>query len=151
MDNKLYRCQTEKMLGGVCCGLAKYLSIDVTIVRLFFVIFTLLGGVGPLIYIILWVILPQESGTGTVTQPLNADEFKERAEQVRDEFVNAVREPNQKTLRYVGVALVLVGFYFFVKQLNLPWLAGLDTGVLWAGLILVAGIALLVWAFRKGN
>lgn len=151
MENKLYRCQTEKMLGGVCCGLAKYLSIDVTIVRLFFVVFTLLGGVGPLIYIILWIVLPQEQGVGQVTQPMNGEVIKQRAEQMRDEFVTAVQQPNQKTLRYVGVALVLVGAYFFIKQLNIPWLAWLDNGVLWAGLILVAGVALLVWAFRKGK
>ena len=46
MTNKLYRSQTERMLGGVCGGLAKYLNVDTTIVRLFFIVLTLLGGFG---------------------------------------------------------------------------------------------------------
>ena len=63
MNNKLYRSTTDKMLGGVCAGLGNYFSIDRTIVRLFFVVLTLLGGFGPLVYIILWIVIPQEGTT----------------------------------------------------------------------------------------
>jgi protein-S-isoprenylcysteine O-methyltransferase Ste14 len=68
-----------------------------------------------------------------------------------DEFVNAVRQPNQKSIRYIGITLVLIGLYFFVKQLNLPWLSWLNNNVLWAVMILLAGVALLVWGIRKGK
>lgn len=58
MERRLQRSRTEKMVGGVCGGLAEYFSIDPTIVRVLWVIITLLGGAGFLLYIILWVIMP---------------------------------------------------------------------------------------------
>ncbi len=58
MARRLYRSRTEKMLGGVCGGLAELLDIDPTIVRLVFVLLALWGGGGLLIYIILWLIAP---------------------------------------------------------------------------------------------
>jgi phage shock protein C len=149
--NKLYRSQTDKMLGGVCGGLAKYLRVDLTIVRLFFVVLTLLGGFGPLIYFIMWIIVPLEDHTYTDTHPerFDGEDIKERAGMVRDDFINAVKQPNQNTARFIGIALVLAGGFFLLRQLHVPWLNWLDSGVLWAGLILLAGIALLVRATRK--
>ena len=58
MARKLYRSQTEKMLGGVCGGLGELLDIDPTIVRVVFVLLALLAGHGILLYLILWLIMP---------------------------------------------------------------------------------------------
>lgn len=58
---KLSRSKNEKTIGGVCGGLAAYFNIDVTIVRLLFVLVTLFWGTGLLIYLILWLILPAET------------------------------------------------------------------------------------------
>ena len=59
MNNKrLYRDPSDKMLGGVCSGLADFFGIDPTVVRLAFVLLTLLGGHGVLIYLVLWLIVP---------------------------------------------------------------------------------------------
>lgn len=55
---RLYRDDNEKILGGVCGGLANYLRIDPTIVRLVFALITFMGGSGILLYILLWIILP---------------------------------------------------------------------------------------------
>ena len=55
---KLYRSNTDRMIAGVCAGLADYINIDPTIVRLIFIILFLLGTGGFWIYIILWVIVP---------------------------------------------------------------------------------------------
>ncbi|GAB4510947.1 MAG: hypothetical protein OHK0046_08380 [Anaerolineae bacterium] len=59
-EKRLTRSTTEKMLGGVCGGLAAYFRIDPTIVRLVFVALALAGGPGLLLYIVLWLIMPQE-------------------------------------------------------------------------------------------
>ncbi len=57
----LYRDQRDKMLGGVCSGIANYLRIDTTIVRVLFAILAFGSfGVGLLIYVILWSILPSK-------------------------------------------------------------------------------------------
>ncbi len=57
-NTKLYRNTNNQMIAGVCSGLADYLNLDVTIVRLIFVALFFLGGHGLLIYIILWIITP---------------------------------------------------------------------------------------------
>ena len=59
MDKKLYRSTTDKMLGGVCAGLGEFFGIDPTIVRIIYVLFTLLtGGFGLLFYLILLFVVP---------------------------------------------------------------------------------------------
>lgn len=60
MDKKLMRSTTNDQLAGVAAGLANYFDIDVTIVRLLFVLFTLMGGPGILAYIVLAIIMPAE-------------------------------------------------------------------------------------------
>lgn len=54
---RLYRDSTDKMLGGVCAGLANYLNLDPAIVRILFAILGF-GGFGILIYILMWIFLP---------------------------------------------------------------------------------------------
>lgn len=56
---RLYRSEKEKQLAGVCGGIAEYLEVDPTIVRVLWVIFMLLGGSGILAYIICAVIMPK--------------------------------------------------------------------------------------------
>ena len=55
---RLVRSSTDKKIGGVCAGLADYFDVDVTIVRVCWLLAFLLGGTGLLAYVILWVALP---------------------------------------------------------------------------------------------
>jgi phage shock protein C len=57
---KLYKSAMNKKVWGVCAGLAEYFDVDVTLVRLLFVIFTLMGGPGLIVYIVLALVLPEE-------------------------------------------------------------------------------------------
>jgi phage shock protein C len=57
---KLMKSSSEKRLSGVCGGLADFFDVDVTLVRLLFVIFTLMGGPGLIIYIVLALVLPED-------------------------------------------------------------------------------------------
>jgi phage shock protein C len=57
---KLYRLRKDRMIAGVCGGLAQHFVIDPTWVRLLFIIFFFLGGSALLIYVILWLIVPLE-------------------------------------------------------------------------------------------
>jgi phage shock protein PspC (stress-responsive transcriptional regulator) len=67
----LYRNANDKVLGGVCGGLANYLRIDPTIVRVLFAIITLGGfGSGVLLYIILWIVLPAKGMESTARRRL---------------------------------------------------------------------------------
>lgn len=57
-NKKLYKSSVNRMLCGVCGGIAKYFNIDPTLVRLVWVIITLMGGAGILAYIIAAIIIP---------------------------------------------------------------------------------------------
>ena len=60
MEKKLYKSESDKKICGVCGGIAKYFSIDSTLVRLGLVAFCLLGGSGILAYIIFAIVMPEE-------------------------------------------------------------------------------------------
>jgi phage shock protein PspC (stress-responsive transcriptional regulator) len=57
---KLYRSRTNRKLAGVCGGLADYFNVDATLIRVLFVVLTLLGGAGPLLYLAMWIIVPDQ-------------------------------------------------------------------------------------------
>ena len=59
-NQRLYRSRDERMLAGVSGGLAQFFSIDPTIIRLIFVVLAIMGGPGLLIYIIMWIVVPEE-------------------------------------------------------------------------------------------
>lgn len=60
MDKKLRLSQTDKKIGGVCGGLAKFLGIDSTAVRVAMALLVLVGGMSLLVYLIMWLIIPNE-------------------------------------------------------------------------------------------
>lgn len=62
MARKLYRSKDDRVLGGVAAGLGQYFNIDPTIVRLAFVVLTLWGGTGIVLYLITWVVVPEAPG-----------------------------------------------------------------------------------------
>jgi phage shock protein PspC (stress-responsive transcriptional regulator) len=74
-QRRLYRSQTNKVIAGVCGGLAKYLNVDTTIVRLVWVLLTLLGGSGIILYILAVFIVPEEKITAddSPTSPVKSD------------------------------------------------------------------------------
>ncbi|MBL7054493.1 PspC domain-containing protein [Candidatus Woesearchaeota archaeon] len=59
---KLYRLRKNRVLAGVCAGLGKYFNVDPVVIRLLWVVFTLvsMGAGGILAYIISWIIIPEE-------------------------------------------------------------------------------------------
>ncbi len=60
---KLYRSENEKLVGGVCSGLANYLGVDVVVVRIVFLVLFFSFGIGLLPYIILWIAVPSSATT----------------------------------------------------------------------------------------
>jgi phage shock protein PspC (stress-responsive transcriptional regulator) len=56
---RLYRNPENKVFGGVCSGLAAYFKIDAALIRLIFIVFTLLFASGLLIYLIMWIVIPE--------------------------------------------------------------------------------------------
>jgi phage shock protein C len=71
MAKRLTRSKTQKMLGGLCGGLAEYFDIDVSLVRLIFIGLDLMTGILPMIffYLIAWAVVPTEIRSGGGTPP----------------------------------------------------------------------------------
>lgn len=57
---RLYRSRTERMIGGVCSGLADYFDIDPTWMRIIFIVFLIVALSTFFVYIVLWIIIPEE-------------------------------------------------------------------------------------------
>jgi phage shock protein C len=58
---KLYRSRTHRMLAGVCGGLAEYFNLDATLIRALFLLLAVFGGSGLVIYLVMWIIVPDVS------------------------------------------------------------------------------------------
>ena len=66
--NRLMRLRNGRMVAGVCAGLAAYFKVDVNLVRLGFGVLTVFYGLGILIYLIAWVILPEEGADDSILE-----------------------------------------------------------------------------------
>jgi phage shock protein PspC (stress-responsive transcriptional regulator) len=94
---RMYRDTDNRIIGGVCSGLAAYWRVDPALVRIIFVILSIFGMAGVLIYLILWIILPEAT---TVAQklemrgePVNLSNI---GEFFRQEFENVKRSFSRK-------------------------------------------------------
>jgi phage shock protein PspC (stress-responsive transcriptional regulator) len=67
---RLYRNSQDKAIGGVCSGIAAYFNIDVSLVRIIWAILVFAGGTGILLYILLWIVIPEKQVQTTVERRL---------------------------------------------------------------------------------
>jgi len=95
MGKKLYRSETDKMIGGVCGGIAEYFDIDSTIVRLIFALIVISGGTGLVLYVILWIVVPTKSNAGLSSEEVMASNAKEVRESAK-KMVNEVKSDSKK-------------------------------------------------------
>jgi phage shock protein PspC (stress-responsive transcriptional regulator) len=65
---RLYRLKDGRIVAGVCAGLAAYLGIDATLVRLAFALLTVFGGLGALLYLCAWVVIPDETDGASIAE-----------------------------------------------------------------------------------
>jgi phage shock protein PspC (stress-responsive transcriptional regulator) len=90
--HRMYRDPDHRMIGGVCSGMGAYWNMDPWIVRLIFVVVTMLGGLGLLVYLILYIVLPEAKTTAQKIEmkgePVNIQNIKDS---VKKEF-NTVRK-----------------------------------------------------------
>ena len=65
---RLYRIRDGRLVAGVCAGLAAYFGIDPTLVRLAFVVLTVFGGFGVLLYLGAWLVIPEETDGASIAE-----------------------------------------------------------------------------------
>jgi len=152
MDRRLYRHRTNRIIAGVCGGLGEYLSIDPTFVRIFFVLLGFTNGIGVLVYLLMWIIVPPEDARNVSLREsarTGADEIAEQAHNLGEDLRRAVRSPTSQTWMYIGAGLIIIGFFALLDNLPWHWLHWLNWSLFWPVLLILAGIALVVRYFRK--
>ena len=132
-SNRLYRSNTDKVIGGVSGGLADYLSIDVVIVRVLFVLLVLFGGSGVLVYIILWIAIPDQ------TISYDAKEDKSDVEIISDIKTEPATKKQSNTALGAGVILIIVGLLFLADRL-IPFYNVID---FWPLILIVVGVMII--------
>jgi phage shock protein PspC (stress-responsive transcriptional regulator) len=65
---RLLRIRQGRIVAGVCAGLGAYFGVDVNLVRLAFGVFTVFYGLGILLYLIAWLILPEQGEDGSIVE-----------------------------------------------------------------------------------
>lgn len=95
VHKRLYRIREGEWIAGVCTGLAAYFTVDVSLVRILFVLLVALShGLGGLAYIVLWIVVPiartpKEYAYASGTMPVTAQELVDRARKSVEDFANS--------------------------------------------------------------
>lgn len=160
----LRRSVNEKVIAGVCGGLAKYLRLDPVIVRLIFVLLIMFGGGGLIAYIILWIVVPEEPYTGTdyfkayeTKQPGEAaaetaeapgsEEPKAETQAPAFDPASYMKPDRSKGQLVMGIILIGVGGLFLFAAL----LPHFHVGDFWPVLIILLGLVILIPAFKNSG
>lgn len=144
---RLFRSKTDSVIAGVCGGLGKYFDIDPVLFRLLFVVITLAGGSGIVIYIIMALVIPSED---SVSQPLeqtlkqNAEDLKNRAESLAQNMSSG--EKNASRI-WLGVFVVGLGVYFLLGSLGVRLV---NLNILWPVILIALGAFLIFRTSRNG-
>ncbi|MBP7119071.1 PspC domain-containing protein [Candidatus Woesebacteria bacterium] len=110
----LYRSETDKVIGGVCGGLAETFGIDSTLVRLVFLVAFIFGGTGLLLYLILWVIIPTKKN---ISKSVN-DTIHENIEELKETATNFgknIKTDNNNKM-FIGIVVIAMGIIFLMNN-----------------------------------
>jgi phage shock protein C len=170
MEKKLQRDENNKMIAGVCAGLAEYFNIDITIIRAVFLLALLLHGTGVGLYIVLWIVMPKKlygfgnrnynnAGPVDYTVPPQTGPIDYSVPNGFGNFTTGepfAMPPKQKSNAgvIIGVALVAFGSFFLLDNFDL--LPDWEFDRLWPVVFIIAGIILVFsrkqvepWAAEK--
>ncbi len=133
MNKRLYRSHKEKMIGGVCGGLAEYFDIDPVFIRILFVVAVFAGGSGILAYIICWIIIPGQPYTTPAAPAAPV------TQQAQAQPAPAPAPANHRGSMSAGIILIVIGGLFLANN----FLPHFHFGDFWPILMILLGIAIL--------
>jgi len=141
MEKRLYRSKKERILGGVCGGIAEYFDVDPTLVRLLWLLFVFAGGAGVIAYVIAWVIIPpnpkQKGSDGGIEEVARMAAKRGREMKESREY----RREERGGLLVGGIIVLGVGLMFLAA--NYGWLGVWEWSKMWPLFIIVVGVGLL--------
>ena len=153
MSTRITKSKTDRVIDGVCGGLAEYFGIDSLLVRLAFVALMFINGLGVILYIVLVIIMPKaespdQSPKETIQE--NVQEMGERIKEAGQEFGNTIskktEEKHSNRAVWFGILLILIGVIFLLKTLN--FIRWFDSDLVWPFIIILIGAWLLIKRWR---
>lgn len=121
---RVRRSRKDRVFGGVCGGLGRYLNVDPVLLRIAAVALALSGGLGVLAYVVAWIVIPEEAGPES------------------EPPVPAVSRHGVALV--VGTSLVALGALLLAQQV-VPWFSG---AIFWPVVVVAIGLAVVFSARR---
>ncbi len=140
----LYRSESNKVIAGIAGGLGEYFNFDPTIIRVLFILLTIFGGSGLLIYIVLWLVLPAHS---TVLKN-SSDTIRSNIEEMKSTtrtFAHSIRRPDgnrENSKFWWAIIIIILGFFFLLNNFGL--LEPLNLDKFWPLLLIIFGLAIIL-------
>jgi phage shock protein C len=153
MSTRITKSRTDRVIDGVCGGLAEYYKIDPVIVRLVFVVLLFINGIGFFLYIILMIIMPKPDKVEQPPKETIRENVQEMGERVKEAgegigmaFSKNTEEKHSHRAAWFGVILICLGIILLLDKLNLiKWF---NKDLLWPVIIILIGVWLLIRRWR---
>lgn len=165
MNRRLYRSRRDSVLGGVAGGVADYLDIDPSIVRIIWAVLALVtGGIFLVLYIVMWIVVPEAPTaamappgaagmTGTAATPVGtaADTQADAATAASTQSWPSEERPRSRGgsggAVILGLILIGAGIWFLIDE----YLPAFDRDLVWPVALVLIGAALLLVSIRRSR
>lgn len=150
MPRRLFRDTRRRVISGVAAGFGRYLDVDPVLVRLALVLLAFANGLGILIYLVSWALVPAGSEGGSVEPgPSGADAVREAGLQFAEE-IRASAAGTEHVQAAAGGLLILIGVLLLADNLGwLRWPYWANVRTLWPLLLVWLGAGLLMKSRRE--
>lgn len=139
MENKKFeRSSTNRVIGGVCAGLADYLNLDIALMRVLFVVAAFCGSFGFWLYIILWIVIPSQ-------KLLNFDNMQQ--EEATIDITPDEKSGSSKGAITISIILIVIGLIALMDNfLYIDWI-----WKLWPVILIVLGVVIIINTQKNRN
>jgi len=144
-EKKLKRSCKNRIIAGVAGGLGEYFDIDPVLFRLMFVLLAFAGAAGILIYIIAWLVIPED--TACASGGLTDKELGNKAEKVAEEIKKRVEKSGGRSepLAMIGLITLAIGVLLLLENvfgINIRF-------VFWPALLIIIGLLIVIAGLRR--
>lgn len=140
-NKRLERSRTNRVIAGVCAGLADYFNIDIALMRVLFVVAFICGSFGFWMYVILWIVVPEENilGQGSSSTKATDDTIDITPKETKEE-----KKTGNGAL-IAGLILIFVGLVALADNfLYMAWV-----WKLWPMILIIIGAVILVNSLKN--
>ena len=155
MATRLYRTRDDRMIWGVCGGLAQYFAVDPAIVRVVMILLIFANGLGILLYLVLAIVTPLEPGPAEKAADAHGDSAADPGgsageipsaprgqESVTGDDAEARGSTYDRRRMAIGIILLAIGILF--TAINFGLIAWFRRGLLWPLILVVVALIILL-------